>query len=356
MEHQSPLITAIIPTYCRPKLLKRAILSVLTQTFPAFQVCVYDNASGDDTKLVVSELAKTDTRIKYYRHSENIGAAANFNYGLTKVSTPFFSFLSDDDVLLPNFFEAAMRSFSTNPDAMFYAGLTVMIEDGKIVNVAKENGPFGYFSPPDGLMEILSTGGLIWTSIVFRSEVRDHVGILDTDVGGQIDSDYELRIAAHYPIIISNEPSAIYAHHEQSLSTTTSDCALLWPGYQHMIDKIMSDDRLSLDVRIQAQNRLIDWLHWNLRVFGERAINNKDYDNVYKISKLLMQYCKNNITSRLLFFLSKVREASEGAYRLISLMRRLFIFGTSFQSILADKKRLKNLQKQYGKYIRDLEK
>jgi hypothetical protein len=226
-----------------------------------------------------------------------------------------------------------------------------MVEDSKVVNVAKENGPFGYFSPPDGLMEILNTGGLIWTSIVFRSEVRDRVGVLDADVGAQIDGDYELRIAAHYPIIISNVPSAIYSHHEQSLSTTTSDCALLWPGYKHMIDKLMSDQYLSLDTKIHAQNRLIEWLHWNLCTFGERAINNKDYHNVYEISELLARYCKNNITSRLLIFLSKVRESSEYAYRLISLMRFLFRFVTSFHTILNNKKRLKNLQKQYGKYL-----
>jgi len=122
-----------------------------------------------------------------------------------------------------------------------------------------------------------------------------------------------------------------------------------------MIDKIISDGNLPLDVRIQAQNRLIEWLHWNLRVFGERAVKNKDYDNVYTISKLLVRCCKDNISSRLLIFLSKVREASEGVYRLISLMRRLFVFGISFQSILADKKRLKNLQKQYEKYLRGLD-
>ncbi len=69
-----PLITTIIPTYRRPKLLRRAIKSVLNQTYPHFQVCVYDNASGDETALVVDEIAKADPRVKYYCHSENIGS------------------------------------------------------------------------------------------------------------------------------------------------------------------------------------------------------------------------------------------------------------------------------------------
>jgi glycosyltransferase involved in cell wall biosynthesis len=67
-----PLITTIIPTCRRPHLLRRAIKSVLNQTYPHFQVCVYDNASGDETAEVVSEFAKKDPRIKYHCHSENI--------------------------------------------------------------------------------------------------------------------------------------------------------------------------------------------------------------------------------------------------------------------------------------------
>ncbi len=267
MADAEPLITVIIPTFRRPKLLRRAILSVLSQTFSAFQVCVYDNASNDDTQKVVTELAKTDSRIKYHCHKENIGAAVNFDFGLKKVSTPFFSFLSDDDLLLPSFLEAAMRSFSANHDAMFFAGLTIMVEDSKVVNVTKENGLYGYFSPPDGLMEILNTGGLIWTSIVFRSGVIDCVGRLDHETGIWFDNDFVLRIAARFPITISNEPSAIFALHEQSLSTAACDCSLIWPGFQHMVDKIISDKCLSEDVRIQAQNKLIEWLRYTLKVY-----------------------------------------------------------------------------------------
>jgi len=53
-----PLITTVIPTYRRPAMLRRAIRSVLSQTFPDFRLCVYDNASGDETAVVVEEFRK----------------------------------------------------------------------------------------------------------------------------------------------------------------------------------------------------------------------------------------------------------------------------------------------------------
>lgn len=98
-----PLITTIIPTFRRPHLLGRALRSVLSQTYPHFRVCIYDNASGDETAAVVAEVAKGDSRVQYYCHPENIGANRNFLYGQERVETPYYSFLPDDDVLLPHF-------------------------------------------------------------------------------------------------------------------------------------------------------------------------------------------------------------------------------------------------------------
>ena len=113
----SPLITTIIPTYRRPRLLERAIRSVLRQTYPNFEVHVYDNASGDKTRQIVNELSLQDSRVKYYCHEKNIGAGNNFQYALSKVDTRYFSFLSDDDYLLPDFYKATLSEFEKYPSA-----------------------------------------------------------------------------------------------------------------------------------------------------------------------------------------------------------------------------------------------
>src|ERR1700677_685622 len=118
----APLITTIIPTYRRPHMLRRAIRSVLDQTYPHFKICVYDNASSDETADVVNAMASRDPRIHYYCHSENIGAQENFIFGLSRVDTPLFNLLSDDDFLLPEFFFLAASSLQDNPGAGFFFG------------------------------------------------------------------------------------------------------------------------------------------------------------------------------------------------------------------------------------------
>ena len=104
---KNPLVTTIIPTFRRPILVRRAIISALSQTLSDLRVSVYDNGSDDETEATVRDLQSIDSRIDYYRHPSNIGALNNFNFGLSRVESDYFSFLSDDDFLLPDFYELA---------------------------------------------------------------------------------------------------------------------------------------------------------------------------------------------------------------------------------------------------------
>ncbi len=131
-----PVITTIIPTYRRPKLLQRAIHSVLNQTYPHFQVCIYDNASGDETAAIVAEIAKGDSRVKYHCHPRNIGSIPNFIFGMKQVTTPYFSLLGDDNTLLPHFFEDAINILNRYSEAILFAGRTNLVnEKGQKVEV-----------------------------------------------------------------------------------------------------------------------------------------------------------------------------------------------------------------------------
>ena len=103
-------VTAVIPTYRRPELLQRAIRSVLAQTHRDVRVHVYDNASGDATEDVVRAIAASDARVTYHAQPSNIGATRNFQYGMRDVKTPYFSCLSDDDVLFPDFYATALAA------------------------------------------------------------------------------------------------------------------------------------------------------------------------------------------------------------------------------------------------------
>ncbi|MCF6147969.1 MAG: glycosyltransferase family 2 protein [Candidatus Kuenenia sp.] len=212
------LITTIIPTYRRPYMLRKAILSVLDQTYSHFQVCVYDNASGDETSDIVAEIARKDPRVKYHCHHANIGAVGNFNYGMKQVKTPYFSFLSDDNTLLPGFYEDALNTLNQYPEAVFIAGKTIGVnKKGKNYGGASlDCWEAGLIYPPEGLLNIIENGSPILEGVLFRSKVLNDVGLFDPTYHGAIDQDFMLRISRNNIFYISKRKYAVYLYHENS--------------------------------------------------------------------------------------------------------------------------------------------
>lgn len=217
-----PLITTIIPTYKRPHMLKRAVYSVLKQNFQNFHVCVFDNASNDETEEIMQQVMKHDSRVKYHRHSQNIGMAANYEYALHQVKTPYFSLLSDDDVLLPSFYDIALKGFHGSQEIGFSAASSVIMDkEGKIHDVplaywSKE----GYYGIPEGLLEMCGKF-ILPTTILFNREV---LNAANPDWKNLMawDSDFLLQIAAKYPIFISKEICGVFLFHSNSFSVSQS--------------------------------------------------------------------------------------------------------------------------------------
>ena len=95
-----PCVSVVIPTYNHAKLLKKALDSVMAQTFKEWEAIVVNNFSSDDTIEVVNSFA--DPRIKILNFSNNGVIAASRNHGLKEANGDFIAFLDSDDVWYPN--------------------------------------------------------------------------------------------------------------------------------------------------------------------------------------------------------------------------------------------------------------
>jgi len=248
----TPIITTIVPTFRRPALLGRALRSVLAQTFGDFRVCVYDNASGDETERVVADIAKGDARVVYYRHAVNVGALNNFIFGMRLVDTPYFSFLSDDDVLFPNFFQTALDGFGSHPKAMLAIGSTLEFNQaGRLLYAPLARWPReGLYAPPDGMFAMLGNRHPTWTSVLMRRENIEQVGLLDAEVGGPADLDYLLRVAARFPVVVSFKACAAYVKHPGS-SSVCEDTSVI-AGYLKMAKTLGQESSLDQTARARV--------------------------------------------------------------------------------------------------------
>ncbi|MEO6797432.1 MAG: glycosyltransferase family 2 protein [Candidatus Dormibacter sp.] len=228
------MITTVIPTYRRPVLLARAIRSVLRQTYQNFQVIVYDNASGDETAAVVADLQASDARVRYRAHAENIGAQANFISALAQVDTPYFSMLSDDDVLLPYFYEQALASFRAHPAAVFVASPVMLVDErGRVLTVNNRDWPPGLYPAPSAMLRMAEREHVIWTGTLFKREALAQ-GLIDPETGMCSDLDLLLRITGRHPIAVAERPGAVFCVHPDSPSSYPR-LSLYWPSWTRII-------------------------------------------------------------------------------------------------------------------------
>jgi glycosyltransferase involved in cell wall biosynthesis len=133
----NPLVSIIIPTYNRPKYLRRAIESTLKQTHNNIEVLVIDDYSNYNPLTLIEEF--NDNRIKYYRNSFNQGSVYSRNRGLSICSGDYINFLDDDDEILPQKIELQLAKFRDSHIENLGVVICDMEYRRKDINMLKKN-------------------------------------------------------------------------------------------------------------------------------------------------------------------------------------------------------------------------
>ncbi|HEV3305049.1 MAG TPA: glycosyltransferase family 2 protein [Candidatus Sulfotelmatobacter sp.] len=102
-ETTKPLLTIAIPTYNRAWCM-RELLPVLADELkdePRVELIISDNASRDETPLVVQDFVARGLTVRYIRNPQNIGADANFLQCFEQARGKYVWIFSDDDLIVP---------------------------------------------------------------------------------------------------------------------------------------------------------------------------------------------------------------------------------------------------------------
>lgn len=108
-----PFISVIIPSYNRASFLKKAIASVLNQTYKDFEIIVIDDGSTDDSQEII-ESEFSDFRLRYFKKM-NEGASAARNYAFQYVTGEWIAFLDSDDFWRPCKLARSLSVISSDP-------------------------------------------------------------------------------------------------------------------------------------------------------------------------------------------------------------------------------------------------
>jgi glycosyltransferase involved in cell wall biosynthesis len=96
---QDILVSAVIPTRNRPRLVLRAVKSALEQTYPRVEVVVVVDGPDHETVQILEDLA--DARVRVIALAENVGGSEARNIGVRAARGEWIALLDDDDEWLP---------------------------------------------------------------------------------------------------------------------------------------------------------------------------------------------------------------------------------------------------------------
>jgi len=195
------MFSVIIPTYNRLELLKRAIDSVLKQTFQEFEIIVVDDCSTDGTWEWLS--ATNDSRIKHYKNTKNKGPSTNRNFAVSKSIFNYIAFLDDDDFWFENHLSSLKDLIMSFPNAGLFSNSYIInhgyrkveaIHDNKFLNnTTTEFNKFKCFTNTNSLCAPSAT--------VIPRIIYIEVGGFDSEISIAEDIDLQVRIGLKYPIV-----------------------------------------------------------------------------------------------------------------------------------------------------------
>lgn len=203
-----PFFTVVIPTHNRSTLLKRAIESVLTQTFENFELIVVDDRSTDDTASVVKSFS--DFRIRYMMNTRIRGACGARNLGIFAAKGKWVAFLDDDDEWLPEKLNSQYKLLQKADRSIGMICSDYAIQKGKGQRpVMVKNRPSGWIQ--DKLLYGYCIGCL--SSVAIRTAVLHKISGFDERFPSNQDWDLWLRTAE--VCRVTNVPNTLVKMHQE---------------------------------------------------------------------------------------------------------------------------------------------
>lgn len=127
------LVSIILPVYNAARFIAETILSVLSQTYPHWELLVIDDFSTDESATIIQYYVQQDRRIKYFKTEKPSGSPfLPRNIGIANAKGRYIAFLDSDDAWLCDKLEMQLNMFERYDDmAICYCNYEKMDESGE---------------------------------------------------------------------------------------------------------------------------------------------------------------------------------------------------------------------------------
>jgi len=273
------MVSVVIPTYNRARIIPKAIDSVLSQTYPDYEIVVLDDGSTDGTRDLIGSYASG--KIRYF-HQGNRGIAGARNAGIRQCAGAYIAFLDSDDYWLPDKLAQQMALFSRHPEYGLVATCCASVRYDGSFRATNRSGKSGW-----ALQDLFKKNYIRTSAAVVTRQCLDAVGLFDESLRECEEYDLRLRIAAAFPIGFISEPLAVYVDNPEGVSTDSLT------GRLYRLQVLEKDYlRQRIPPRLYGR-RIADTCHYIGRHYLSRGQVSEGRDYLRRAQRLAPLYMKN---------------------------------------------------------------
>jgi len=198
-----PKVSICLPVYNGEKYLSKTLDCLLNQSFNNFELIISDDGSSDSTNEICLKYADMDSRIKYFRHSENFGMPVkNFRFSLSKATAEYCVFVSHDDYWNVNFIKKMVEILDDDKEcSLAFSDYKIFNLQGKgeiLIGVSSSNSNSSYSRYLSRIVDIQP-------ALIFGMFRRNMVNIQDLEFYDFFEVNFGLLMALRGKIRIANE-------------------------------------------------------------------------------------------------------------------------------------------------------
>jgi len=210
----SSYFSIVISVYNRAAIIKRCILSCLSQSYEDYELIIVNDGSTDCTQEVVNSIQ--DSRIKLISHSKNLGNSPARNTGILNAKGKWIITLDSDHALLPHALETLYRMTQNASEDIGVVGSRYRWDTGRITPSFVPEGIIDYIGR---IRWVEEEGGTDYLCCA-RRDVYKTVS-WPKDHRGSQDALFQLDLAEKWKEIIFEDILAIeYSDAENSITRT----------------------------------------------------------------------------------------------------------------------------------------
>jgi glycosyltransferase involved in cell wall biosynthesis len=244
-------VTLLLTVYNRSRYLPTAIESVLAQTYPNFELLIWDDGSSDRSLDIAYHYAQYDQRIRVIA-APHQGRAHALSAAHALAAGKYVAWIDSDDRLAPSALASTVTILARQPEiGMVYTDYWAMDEQGQNPRLGRRcQIPY---TPRQLLVDFMT-----FHFRLIRRSLYEQVGGIDLEFPCAMDYDLCLKLSEVTAIYHLRHPLYYYRTHPHSISNQQRpeqiECAAR--AVQNAIDRRGLSDCLELEVIPPSRFRL----------------------------------------------------------------------------------------------------